>query len=95
MLPQRSRTPKLAFGSFEFDSESGELRKHGYKVKLPSQPGQILSALVERLGELWPVKTCDTAFGQEPPLVTSSMASTRRSTSSVRRSAMPPVNRAI
>ena len=48
MLPQRSRTPKLAFGSFEFDRESGELRKHGYKVKLPSQPGQILGALVER-----------------------------------------------
>jgi Tol biopolymer transport system component/DNA-binding winged helix-turn-helix (wHTH) protein len=28
------------------------LRKHGYKVKLPGQPGQILNALVDKPGEL-------------------------------------------
>jgi Tol biopolymer transport system component/DNA-binding winged helix-turn-helix (wHTH) protein len=42
----------LAFGPFEFDPASGELRKHGYKVKLPSQPSQVLDALVERPGDV-------------------------------------------
>src|SRR5439155_3340906 len=36
----------------EYDSASGELRKHGYKVKLPSQPRQVLDALVARPGDL-------------------------------------------
>src|SRR5207245_5415809 len=52
MLPQSSRGQKLTFGPFEFDPSSGELRKHGYKVKLPSQPGQVLDALLERPGDL-------------------------------------------
>jgi Tol biopolymer transport system component/DNA-binding winged helix-turn-helix (wHTH) protein len=43
---------KVTFGPFEFDPRSGELRKHGYKIKLPAQPGQILGALVEQPGEL-------------------------------------------
>jgi DNA-binding winged helix-turn-helix (wHTH) protein len=54
MLPQTSRVTKLAFGPFEFDPATGELRKHGHKVRLSSQPGQILSALLERPGELLP-----------------------------------------
>jgi DNA-binding winged helix-turn-helix (wHTH) protein/Tol biopolymer transport system component len=52
MLPQPSRASKFAFGPFEFDAASGELRKHGYKVKLPSQPSQVLDALVDRPGDL-------------------------------------------
>lgn len=52
MLPQVSRAAKLAFGPFEFDPATGELRKHGHKVRLPSQPGQILNALLERPGDL-------------------------------------------
>src|SRR6476661_585083 len=44
-LLQFSRPPKVAFGSFEFDPASGQLRKHGYKVKLPGQPREILNAL--------------------------------------------------
>jgi Tol biopolymer transport system component/DNA-binding winged helix-turn-helix (wHTH) protein len=54
MLPQPSRAQRLAFGPFEFDSASGELRKYGYKVKLPSQPRQILGALLERPGGVTP-----------------------------------------
>src|ERR1700757_3832185 len=54
MIPQASRAPRLAFGPFEYDAASGELRKHGYRVKLASQPGQILGALVERPGDLVP-----------------------------------------
>src|SRR5712692_1462068 len=52
MVPQPSRAPKLTFGPFEFDPASGELRKHGYKIKLPSQPRQVLDALVDRPGDL-------------------------------------------
>src|SRR5258708_2007846 len=51
-LRQSSRAPKVGFGPFEFDPASGELRKHGYKVKLPGQPGEILSELITRPGEV-------------------------------------------
>jgi Tol biopolymer transport system component/DNA-binding winged helix-turn-helix (wHTH) protein len=52
MFPQATRTPKLTFGPFEYDSASGELWKHGHKVRLPSQPRQVLDALLARPGEL-------------------------------------------
>lgn len=52
MYPEPVRAPKLAFGPFEFDPGPGELRKHGHKVKLASQPCRILGALVERPGDL-------------------------------------------
>src|SRR6266571_5222741 len=52
MLPQSPRATKVAFGPFEFDAASGELRKNGYKVKLPRQPGEILAALIARSGEV-------------------------------------------
>ena len=51
-LTQPSRAPNLAFGPFEFDPVIAELRKHGYRVKLPGQPGEVLAALVKRPGEL-------------------------------------------
>jgi DNA-binding winged helix-turn-helix (wHTH) protein len=52
MLPHPSRPWKVAFGPFEFDPASGELRKNGYKVKLSGQPGEILSALITHPGEV-------------------------------------------
>src|SRR5215813_10083263 len=52
LLPHISRSAKLAFGPFQFDPESRELRKHGYKVKLASQPAQVLRALLEDPGEV-------------------------------------------
>ena len=51
-LPRSPRAPKVAFGPFEFDPGSGELRKHGYKLKLPGQPAEILNALITRPGEV-------------------------------------------
>lgn len=42
----------MAFGPFEFDPASRQLWKHGYKVKLPSQPGRILNALLTAPGNL-------------------------------------------
>ena len=40
------------FGAFELDLRSGELRKNGLLVGLQDQPLQVLSVLLERLGEL-------------------------------------------
>jgi TolB-like protein/DNA-binding winged helix-turn-helix (wHTH) protein/Flp pilus assembly protein TadD len=58
---------RVRFGAFEVDLRSGELRKHGLKVKLQDQPFQILVLLLERPGEvvtreelqrqLWPADT--------------------------------------
>src|SRR5438046_1928850 len=41
-----------AFGPFEFDEPSGQLRKHGSLLRLPGQSLQILSVLVNRPGQI-------------------------------------------
>jgi len=43
---------RVRFGAFEVDLGSGELRKHGVKIKLQDQPFQILALLLERPGEV-------------------------------------------
>jgi cholera toxin transcriptional activator len=43
---------RYRFGVFEADSMTGELRRQGLRVKLHSQPLQILFMLLERPGEL-------------------------------------------
>ena len=42
----------LHFGVFEVDLKAGELRKHGLRLKLPEQPFQVLSVLLENPGEI-------------------------------------------
>ena len=42
----------LRFAAFEVDSESGELRKHGLRIKLQDQPFKILEALLAKPGEV-------------------------------------------
>lgn len=49
--PMSSQT-KFQFGVYEVDLASAELRKHGLKVKLQTQPFQILALLLERPGEV-------------------------------------------
>src|SRR5262245_23472303 len=51
---QAARTSRLTFrfGSFELDCRSAELRKSGFKIKLPEQSFQILCLLLERAGEI-------------------------------------------
>ena len=59
--------PRFKFGAFELDAHSGELRKHGIKVRLQPQPLQTLSILLENAGQvvtreemqkrLWPDST--------------------------------------
>ena len=42
----------IRFGDFQIDVRSGELRKHGLKIKLQRRPLQILVTLLEHAGEL-------------------------------------------
>ncbi len=42
----------LSFGPFEFDRQSGELRKHGMRVRLADQPRTVLELLLDRHGEI-------------------------------------------
>src|ERR1700693_2555508 len=42
----------LLFGPFELDRETGELRKHGIRVRLQGKPLQVLLALLEHPGEV-------------------------------------------
>jgi len=64
-IPVQAR--RVRFGAFEADLRSGELRKHGRRIKLQDQPFQVLALLLEQLGEvvtreelrqkLWPADT--------------------------------------
>jgi DNA-binding winged helix-turn-helix (wHTH) protein len=42
----------LRFGAFELDIQSGELRKHGHRIRTPNQSLQVLKVLLERPGEI-------------------------------------------
>ena len=42
----------LRFASFEVNLALGELRRHGYRIRIQEKPLQILAALLERPGEL-------------------------------------------
>ena len=44
--------PKFRFSVFEADVATGELRKHGVRLRLADQPFNVLIALLERPGEL-------------------------------------------
>jgi TolB-like protein/DNA-binding winged helix-turn-helix (wHTH) protein/Tfp pilus assembly protein PilF len=58
---------RFRFGDFEVDLHTGDLRKHGHRIRLQEKPFQILSLLLERAGEvvtreelrqrLWPADT--------------------------------------
>ena len=62
--PQTRRT---RFGPYEVDLRSGEIHKHGIRLKLQDQPFQVLAILLEHAGEvvtrdelrqkLWPADT--------------------------------------
>jgi TolB-like protein/DNA-binding winged helix-turn-helix (wHTH) protein/Tfp pilus assembly protein PilF len=52
MNSPRASQVKARFGSFEMDLRAGELRKHGVRIRLQTQPFQILGMLLERPGEV-------------------------------------------
>jgi Tol biopolymer transport system component len=45
-------TEPLRFGVFEIDPSTGELRKHGLRIKLQDQPFAVLLILLEKPGQL-------------------------------------------
>jgi TolB-like protein/DNA-binding winged helix-turn-helix (wHTH) protein/Flp pilus assembly protein TadD len=61
------RTSRTRFDAFDVDMRSGEVRKHGIRLKLHGQPFQVLSLLLEHPGDvvmreelrqkLWPADT--------------------------------------
>ncbi len=55
MLQAESQGGRLArFGAFELDRHTGDLRKHGIRIRLQTKPFQILLALLETPGEFVP-----------------------------------------
>ena len=52
MFSSISLARRLVFGPYEAHLHSGELRKNGNRVRLQSQPFQLLVMLLERSGEL-------------------------------------------
>ena len=52
-MPASLSTPRrISFGPYEADLQVGELRKQGVRVRLQSQPFQLLALLLERPGQL-------------------------------------------
>lgn len=52
METSRHTRRAVRFATFELDLSSGELRKHGTKIRLQEQPFQILAMLLENPGEI-------------------------------------------
>src|SRR5712691_2542342 len=50
--PTASAPRQLIFGPFAFDEASGELHKHGVRVRLQGQPLQILATLIRQPGQV-------------------------------------------
>jgi Tol biopolymer transport system component/DNA-binding winged helix-turn-helix (wHTH) protein len=52
-MPESSASRRIVrFAAFEFDAGTGELRKHGLRIKLQGQPIGVLLMLVDRAGEM-------------------------------------------
>jgi len=51
-MPDKQLARRYRFGVFEVDATTGELRKSGVRIKLHSQPFQVLMMLLERPGEI-------------------------------------------
>jgi DNA-binding response OmpR family regulator len=51
-MPGIEQLPTFQFGIFELNARTGELRKHGVKLKLQEQPAQILTLLLAHAGEV-------------------------------------------
>lgn len=52
MATQPQQRHRFVFGPFEVDSYTGQLSKHGIRIRLPGQPFQILLALLTHPGQL-------------------------------------------
>src|SRR5664279_5675083 len=51
-MPREVTSRVFRFGAFELNEATGELRKQGIRIKLHSQPFQVLVMMLERPSEL-------------------------------------------
>ena len=51
-MPEPLPARRYRFGAFEADEGTGELRRHGIRLKLNAQPFQVLCLMLERPGEV-------------------------------------------
>ena len=51
-MDRTARTRGTRFGAFEVDLRSGELHKHGIRLKLQDQPFRVLALLLEHSGDV-------------------------------------------
>ncbi len=65
-LPSEGR---LSFDAYHVDLRTGELRKHGRKIRLAGRPFQILALLLEQPGELLTRKELQSRFWPEDTFV--------------------------
>src|SRR5262252_3587341 len=66
-MDEQQAIRRVSFGVFDLDIGTGELRKHGLRVRLQPQPFEVLALLIERAGDvvtreelqkkLWPANT--------------------------------------
>src|SRR5215475_9427965 len=66
-MEAQDQTRRMRFGAFDADLRSGELHKHGIRLKLQDQPFRVLAFLLKRPGDvvtreelrkqLWPADT--------------------------------------
>ncbi len=68
-LPPGPVVGKFRFGVFEADPQSGELRKSGIRIRIQSQPFQILQLLLERSGEVVSREEIQARFWEENSMV--------------------------
>jgi len=66
-MAAETRVGAIRFGPFEFESASGRLKKNGVRVKLATQPSQILAALLNQPRELITRETLRTALWGDDP----------------------------
>jgi DNA-binding winged helix-turn-helix (wHTH) protein len=60
MTDELSSAGRLSFDAYHVDLRTGELRKHGRKIRLAGRPFQILALLLEQPGELLTRKELQT-----------------------------------
>ena len=58
----RNASEVIRFGVFEVDLRTGELRRHGLRVRLPSQSFQVLQLLLEHPGGMVSRKNSEKAL---------------------------------
>jgi DNA-binding winged helix-turn-helix (wHTH) protein len=64
-----SRAPRVRFGPFELDRESGDLRKDGALVRLEPQPLKVLQLLADRAGRVVSRKEIQTQIWPDDTFV--------------------------